>query len=251
MKLAIDPESPARPPVTRFHVSRPAARPVRLMRRLVFRIVFRLIVRPAIGRTDTTTMLGLVLTVPPSVFHPRFYLSTRALGNYLGRLNLRGEDVLEMGCGSGVLSLLAARRGAHVTSVDINPLAVECAARNATANGFAGAIRTLQSDLFGNLPAEQRFDLIFWNPPFFPGEAGDYAGRAWKAGKDHRVIAEFARTAAAHLAPNGNIICILSSDADIPAINGLFEDSGFTVFLRDSTRHLFETLYIFEYRTPM
>jgi release factor glutamine methyltransferase len=47
-----------------------------------------------------------------------------------------GERVLDMGTGSGVSALLAARRGAEVVAVDINLTAVECAKSNAERNGL-------------------------------------------------------------------------------------------------------------------
>ena len=46
-----------------------------------------------------------------------------------------GEKVLEVGCGSGVVSIHCAKNGCDVTAVDVNPRAVELARRNAGANG--------------------------------------------------------------------------------------------------------------------
>jgi len=47
-----------------------------------------------------------------------------------------GEDLLEMGCGSGIISLHCAAAGARVTAVDLNPAAVECTIENARKNGM-------------------------------------------------------------------------------------------------------------------
>src|SRR6266704_2507553 len=54
-----------------------------------------------------------------------------------------GERGLDMGTGSGVSALLAARRGAEIVAVDVNPDAVECARSNAEVNGLAGRISFL------------------------------------------------------------------------------------------------------------
>jgi ribosomal protein L11 methyltransferase len=50
-------------------------------------------------------------------------------------------SLLDLGCGSGVLAIAAAKLGfAPVTALDADPAAVEAAARNATANGVAVAV---------------------------------------------------------------------------------------------------------------
>ena len=61
-----------------------------------------------------------------------------------------GERILEIGCGSGVVSIHCASNGCSVTAVDINPSAVECTRENAELNGVPMDVR--QSDLFENVP---------------------------------------------------------------------------------------------------
>lgn len=77
-----------------------------------------------------------------------------------------GQKILDLGCGYGVIGIYAAHfvGAENVTMVDINPLAVECAKKNAVCNG-AGAINIFQSDGFHNI-TEQEFDLILSNPPY-------------------------------------------------------------------------------------
>src|SRR6478735_7604853 len=51
---------------------------------------------------------------------------------------LRGGSLLDVGCGSGVLSIAAVRLGfAPVLAVDVDPVAVETTRENAAANGVA------------------------------------------------------------------------------------------------------------------
>jgi SAM-dependent methyltransferase len=57
---------------------------------------------------------------------------------FIGRLGLReGETVLDVACGTGNLTLPAARRGAHVTGLDIAPNLLDTAAERAASEGLA------------------------------------------------------------------------------------------------------------------
>jgi release factor glutamine methyltransferase len=67
---------------------------------------------------------GLRLVAPIGVFHPGLFFSSGVLADHIERSELLGRRVLDVGCGSGLLSLAAARAGAIVTAIDINPAAV-------------------------------------------------------------------------------------------------------------------------------
>lgn len=86
----------------------------------------------------------------------------RAL-DWLARRRAPGR-VLDLGCGSGVLALAAARVDARsVLATDIDPVAVRTAAANARANRVAGTVRAVKSDGFAAIPPGMRFDLILAN----------------------------------------------------------------------------------------
>src|SRR5215831_7936759 len=86
--------------------------------------------------TRVTRAAGFRLIVRPTVFHPRYFITSEFFASYIGRLDLSGKRVVDVGTGSGILALAAARAGAaNVTAVDINPNAVVTAAENARANG--------------------------------------------------------------------------------------------------------------------
>lgn len=94
----------------------------------------------------------------------------------------RGGGVLDIGCGYGIIGLLAARLGAgSVDLVDENLLAVAAAAENIAANGVHNA-RAFASDAFAAV-GERRYDLVVTNPPFHTGKAVAYdAAEAFIAG---------------------------------------------------------------------
>jgi len=225
-----------------------SSRARRLIQRVAHTLAYHLYVKPAMRRTHVTSMSGLLLSVPPTVFHPRFYLTSRFLGEHLLSLDLGRKALLDMGCGSGILSLIAARRGALVTAVDINPVAVESTRDNARINGLE--VRVVQGDLFDHLDKDDTFDYIVWNPPFYQGEPSDHAGHAWYAGKGYRVIARFASEARAHLRPGGRIILVVSSATDVGSIVSNFTAEKFTPNVVRARRRFFEFLSIYELATP-
>ena len=77
-----------------------------------------------------------------------------------------GMKVLDLGCGCGVVGILAAQACGeeNVILSDVDPLAVETARRNAARNGVPG-VKIALSDGFGQLEASG-FDLILSNPPY-------------------------------------------------------------------------------------
>lgn len=83
---------------------------------------------------------------------------------------IRGSSVLEVGVGSGVLSIGAARAGAaDVTALEINPRAKNIAGFNIVMNGFEDRIAIVDgaADVFSPVAGRQ-FDYVFSNPPFEP-----------------------------------------------------------------------------------
>ena len=85
----------------------------------------------------------------------------------LSTVEFTGEDkVLDLGCGYGVVGILAAKciGSEKVTMLDIDEAAVALARENARQNGVEGC-RILQSDGFHQLE-EKDFTLILSNPPY-------------------------------------------------------------------------------------
>lgn len=176
--------------------------------------------------TVTTRMEGFELTVFPTVFHPRYFGSSSILARFVSSLELAGKSFLDVGCGSGLVALCAARGGAQVTAVDINPEAVRCTLANAARYDLRIDARV--SDLFSALDNAQ-FDVIAWNPPFLPGIPATPAEAAFYGGLRLDVIRRFAAAVRRHLKSQPSIYTILSVDIDVVSIEALFEEQGFTV----------------------
>ena len=90
------------------------------------------------GSGQTFDYLDRTLVVPPQV-QPITGVS-HLLGEAVLAEVRETDVVLDMGTGSGVNAILAASKAARVVAVDINPYAVEAAARNAARNGVADRV---------------------------------------------------------------------------------------------------------------
>jgi predicted nicotinamide N-methyase len=83
-----------------------------------------------------------------------------ALGRELAGAPLSGLRVVELGCGLGVPSLVAARAGATVLATDGSAEALELLERNARANGVSVATACIDWDAADDLVARAPFDLV-------------------------------------------------------------------------------------------
>ncbi len=83
-----------------------------------------------------------------------------------------GEEVLELGCGSGLLSIAAARLGAsRVVATDLDPRALETTLSNARHAGVEDRIQVRAGSWFEALENDgaKQFDVIIATPPQTPG----------------------------------------------------------------------------------
>ena len=127
------------------------------------RIGRRLLVKPSWARYRTR-MGDTVIEIDPGMAfgtgqHPTTAMCLRALE---GRVR-RGDDVLDVGTGSGILAVAAAKLGAgRVLALDIDPQAVKAARENAAANGVGDAVEVREGTLPESMAGE-RFDIIVAN----------------------------------------------------------------------------------------
>jgi release factor glutamine methyltransferase len=199
--------------------------------------------------TVVSRAAGFRLTVPPTVFHPRVFITSEFFARFLGALDLRGKRVAEVGTGSGILALAAARAGADlVVAVDINPNAARAAADNAKANGLGTRVATVCSNLLSAVAPRPLFDVILSSPPSFPGEPRDLADRAWHAGPAYRDIALLFDQARERLAPGGCLYVLLSSDSDLNVLGDLITRAGFGAKLVAERSILVESFILYELR---
>ncbi|WP_426309366.1 class I SAM-dependent methyltransferase [Cellulosimicrobium sp. E-16] len=136
-------------------------------------------------------------------------LGTRFLLEQLGAAATDGSapgstgpsDVVDLGCGTGLLATWAARRWpeARVVAADRSDAAVRSAALTARENGVGDRVRTVRDDA-GTTLADVSTDVVLLNPPF-------HDGAALRTDAAHRMFA----TAGRVLRPGGELWCVWNS----------------------------------------
>ncbi|GAB2977313.1 class I SAM-dependent methyltransferase [Frigoribacterium salinisoli] len=128
-------------------------------------------------------------------------IGTRALLAVLGGALPAARDVVDLGCGTGVLATSVAlqRQEARVTATDQSAAAVASARATAVANGVAGRVAVVRADAGDALP-DGSADLVLLNPPF-------HVGAAVHTGLAERLFAAAARL----LRPGGELWTVYNS----------------------------------------
>ncbi|PDH27919.1 MAG: hypothetical protein CND85_00295 [Marine Group II euryarchaeote MED-G33] len=109
----------------------------------------------------------IVLNIPPTVYPPRE--DSSLLDQVIAEMGSgQNKRLLEIGCGSGAITIAAAKRGWNVNACDINPLAVAATRGNAAANGFDLDMQIKEGGpgYFGQWMPEEGVDVIAWNLPY-------------------------------------------------------------------------------------
>lgn len=184
------------------------------------------------GFPYTVTILGLEFIVDRGVFSPAYYSETEFFARHVLRRIRRGDRYLDLGCGIGATAVLAARRGATVVALDVNPTAVTNTQRNATRLGVADQVVARVSDVFSALHADEAFDVVYWNVPFTFRDPDTELTMLEEAVFDpgHRKLRTFMGGASPHLRQDG--ILLLGASPSLgspPALRRAAKSSGWTL----------------------
>jgi len=161
-----------------------------------------------------------------------------------------GDRFLEVGCGAGFVSLVAARAGAGVTCTDANPHAVGLARHNARQNRLA--VTAVETDLLAGLAGP--FDVVAFNPPYLPTAPGDYVpgplNLAFDGGADgNAVVLRFA-TQLASLRPLPRCVLVVHSSLSDPApLREAMAGLGYGNDVALDEAHTFERLTVQRFRS--
>jgi len=188
---------------------------------------------------------GIELTVLPSVFHPGIYLSTNILIAFIKKLELPGKQFLELGAGSGLVSFVAAQKGAFVTATDINPKAIEGIKMNAEKNVLN--VQAIVSNLFENIDGAS-FDIIIINPPYYPKDPSSGTEMAFYCGQDFGYFQRlFSQVNEEIDLSKTAIFMILSEDCELNKIAQIAQEHGIDLNLVHEEKKLQERNYIFKF----
>jgi len=127
------------------------------------RIGGRLVVKPT-WREYAAGLDDIVIELDPGMaFGTGTHYTTQMCAQFLEDLVRPGDKVADLGTGSGVLAVAAAKLGAaKVVAVDIDPVAVDVARQNVVQNGVDAIVEVRQGDLLSGFCGE-KFDLIVAN----------------------------------------------------------------------------------------
>jgi ribosomal protein L11 methyltransferase len=131
----------------------------------VLRVGRRIVIKPT-WRDHVPQPGDVILDLDPGMafgtgLHPTTRLCLAGVESAADRGLVVAARVLDVGCGSGILAIAAARLGAAaVLGVDTDPIAIEATIANAARNGLAGRIAARA----GSLPSGgEAFDLVLAN----------------------------------------------------------------------------------------
>jgi release factor glutamine methyltransferase len=184
------------------------------------------------------------IKVPPTVFHPGLFPSTRFLLSFLQKQNLASKSFLELGCGSGLISVWAAKQKAKVSGSDLNPVAVRVSKENAQRNGVN--IVVFQSHLFHGIPST-KFDWIVINPPYYARKANNDEELAWNCGENFEYFVQLFFELPNYIHADSKVIMVLTEGCDILTIQRIAKDAKFMFDLSVEQEVLFDKHdFIFE-----
>jgi len=181
--------------------------------------------------------------VMPGVFHPGFFFSTKLLIDYISKNELNSKTVLELGAGSGLISVYCVMQNAKVTATDINQTAIKNIIKNSELNNVK--LEVIESDLFDKIEI-RKFDYIIINPPYFPKNPKNEKELAWFCGNDFQYFKKLFSQIGNYINSDSKIIMVLSEDCDIEMIKKIGEQSLF-IFTKSYEQKIWgEMNYIFE-----
>lgn len=159
---------------------------------------------------------GIQVMVHPEVFPPHLTLSTKILLDFIAELDLSKKSFLELGCGSGIISLFARSKEATVTASDINKTALEYLKKASEENNLE--VDCVYSNLFENLQTKN-FDYILINPPYYPKQPKNVKEQAWFCGDDFQYFKNLFNQLPPYINKENQTYMILSEDCEFKTIS--------------------------------
>ncbi|MFE3019970.1 methyltransferase [Streptomyces sp. NPDC059256] len=197
---------------------------------------------------DSFTLVGREWSLHRGVFPGTLSAATEVMASIVPYPD--GGSFLEVGCGTGVISVMAALSGcASVTALDINDKAVANTAANAELHGVSDRVRVLHSDMYTALEPTERFDTIFWNVPWTYVEDGfslstDLHSAVFDPG--YQGQARYIAGAPEHLVEGGRLLLGTADLGDRQRLDALAEEAGMRVELLHRVRRI-EEVRVMEY----
>ena len=162
---------------------------------------------------------------------------------YIRTYSLQGKRILELGAGSGLIAMHAARSGANVMASDINPIAVEQLKKNSMQNEIK--LEIVLSDLFDNI-RPQTFDMIIINPPYYKKKPASFLDHAWFCGEKGEYFSALFTQLSAYLHDSSQVIMILCDGCDTQMIEQIAERHHFRLTCVQTKKNILEKNFIYK-----
>jgi len=192
-------------------------------------LAFRLL-NPAsekyLSKETNYTYNGITVTVFPGVFHPGFFFSTKLLLKYLEDIDVKKKYILELGAGTGLISIFTANKGGYVTASDISLTAVYNIEKNVKMTN--ANVEVVHSDLFDDIP-HRRYDYIIINPPYYKKTTSSEKELAWFGGDDFQYFRKLFSQLGNNYYENTNVIMVLSDETDLDMISSIAKEFNFAM----------------------
>ncbi len=184
----------------------------------ILRIGKNFVVRPSWREYDAQPDDLMIHLDPGMAFGTGLHPSTEMCMLLMEDINLAGQNVLDVGAGSGILSIGAIRSGAvSAVAVEIDSVAVKSLRENVELNDMQDQIEVIDGDIKAALPPDRTFPVVLAN-------------------LIARILADNAEAIASHVAPAGVVIASGVIEEREQLVLDAFAALGFSVTKRKQAR---------------
>lgn len=156
----------------------------------------------------------------------RFSLDAPLLADFIE--TRPADTLLELGSGSGIISLLLSRKPfRRIVCVEIQPVLADLARRNIALNHLGGRVSVMERDLRA-FHAKDKFDIVFSNPPYIKRRGGQLSPSGEKSIAKHEIkcdIFDIMRVAGKVLEKDGRV-CVIFPAKRKPDFDRALEENG-------------------------
>ncbi len=175
-----------------------------------------------------------------TIYEPRE--DSYLLQKYVEQYCKKDFVVLDIGTGTGIQAITAAKKTKKVIACDINPIAVKCAKESAEIEKIKN-IKFIESDLFSHIP-KIKFDLIVFNPPYLPEEKNVENIALFSAKRGTETTVRFLNDANRFLKKEGIILLIGSSLASWSILEETIKKNLFDYEILEKQHVFFEDIFV-------
>jgi release factor glutamine methyltransferase len=173
----------------------------------------------------TEEILGKEIIIFPEVMSPKYDRSSRMMISLMP--TQEGKDVLEVGSGTGIISVFCCFQGASsVTCLDINEHAVKNTEANFQKYGLENTT-VLLSDLFEKV-GDKKFDTVIFNAPYHGNKAQDVL-ELGTSDHNYETLQRFFKEVGEYLKVGARVILGFADTGDNGLLKRIVAENGFEI----------------------